>query len=75
MGDSPLAALSDGIHGAELDRRISEAGDAVRRHLEREPSLGAPRLAAVLGSGHAGVRVVRTIAVAQPQAGPATRES
>ena len=55
MGDSPLAALSDGIHGAELDRRISEAGDAVRRHLEQEPSLGAPRLAAVLGSGLGGV--------------------
>ena len=55
MGGSAPGALSDKVHGPELDRRIGEATDAVRRRLEREPRLAAPRLAAVLGSGLGGV--------------------
>ena len=42
-------------YGAELDRRIGEASDAIERHLDAEPSLGQPRLVAVLGSGLGGV--------------------
>lgn len=55
MGDRPLAALSDGIYGAELDRRITEATDAIRGALDAEPALAQPRLAAILGSGLGGV--------------------
>jgi purine-nucleoside phosphorylase len=55
VGERPLADLSDGIYGAELDRRISEATDAVRSALAAEPSLAEPRLAAILGSGLGGV--------------------
>ena len=54
MGQTALGALPD-VYGAELDRRISQATDAVRRHLGAEPSLAEPRLAAVLGSGLGGV--------------------
>jgi purine-nucleoside phosphorylase len=50
-----LAALSDGIYGAELDRRISEATEAIRGALEAEPSLARPSVAAILGSGLGGV--------------------
>ena len=55
MGDAALGALADGIYGAELDRRITEATDAIRASLARERRLGEPRLAAVLGSGLGGV--------------------
>ena len=55
MGRSALGALSDNVYGAELDRRITEATEAVRRRLEAEPSLASPRLVAVLGSGLGGV--------------------
>jgi purine-nucleoside phosphorylase len=55
VGDRPLADLSDGIYGAELDRRITEATEAIRGALAAEPSLAAPRLAAILGSGLGGV--------------------
>lgn len=41
--------------GAELDRRISEATEAIRARLAAEPALERPRLAAVLGSGLGGV--------------------
>ncbi|HEX7173633.1 MAG TPA: purine-nucleoside phosphorylase [Candidatus Limnocylindria bacterium] len=51
MGDSTLPALSDGVYGAELDRRIAEASDAIRERLAAHPTLSSPRLAAVLGSG------------------------
>jgi purine-nucleoside phosphorylase len=50
-----LGALPDGIHGAELDRRISEATDTIASRLAGEPSLRSPRLALVLGSGLGGV--------------------
>ncbi len=55
MGDRPLGDLSDGVYGTELDRRITDATDAVRGALEAEPSLSRPRLAAILGSGLGGV--------------------
>ena len=55
MVDSSLGALSDGIYGAELDRRISEATDAIREALARNTAFENPRLAAVLGSGLGGV--------------------
>jgi purine-nucleoside phosphorylase len=45
----------DDVSGAELDRRISEATDAVARHLASEPALAKPQLVAVLGSGLGGV--------------------
>lgn len=51
MGDPRLPALSDGAYGAELDRRIGEASDAIRKRLSAHPALSSPRLAAVLGSG------------------------
>jgi purine-nucleoside phosphorylase len=50
-----LGALPDGIHGAELERRITEASAALRAWLLTEPALERPRLAAVLGSGLGGV--------------------
>lgn len=55
MGLPTLGALSDNVYGAELDRRVSEATDAVQRQLDGEPALGQPRLVAVLGSGLGGV--------------------
>jgi purine-nucleoside phosphorylase len=55
VADPSLAHLSDGIYGTELDRRISEATDAIRSGLAAEPALGHPKLAAVLGSGLGGV--------------------
>lgn len=50
-----LRALSDGIYGSELDRRISAAADAIRTRLEPHGDLAAPRFVAVLGSGLGGV--------------------
>jgi len=35
----------------ELDRRIAETTDAIRERLAAEPTLGQPRIAAILGSG------------------------
>lgn len=55
MGVPALGAFSDNVYGAELDRRITEATGAIRRHLEGEPRLAQPRLALVLGSGLGGV--------------------
>lgn len=55
MAEGALSALSDGIHGAELDRRISDATDAIRTRLSADAALAAPRLAIVLGSGLGGV--------------------
>ena len=54
MGESALAELSDGLYGAELDRRISEATDAIRARIDGDPALVHPRLAVVLGSGLGG---------------------
>ena len=55
MGVTAPGAISNDVLGAELDRRIGEASDAIKRHLDAEPSLGQPRLVAVLGSGLGGV--------------------
>jgi purine-nucleoside phosphorylase len=49
-----LAALSDGIYGPELDRRIAEATDAIRGRLAADDRLAQPRIAAILGSGLGG---------------------
>lgn len=54
MGVTAPGANSDIVSGAELDRRITEATDAIKRHLDAEPSLGTPRIVAVLGSGLGG---------------------
>ena len=54
MGESALAELSDGLYGAELDRRISEATEAIQARLDGDPPLAHPRLAVVLGSGLGG---------------------
>jgi purine-nucleoside phosphorylase len=53
--DPSLGALSDGIYGAELDRRIAAASEAIAARLAGVPALGQPRLALVLGSGLGGV--------------------
>jgi purine-nucleoside phosphorylase len=50
-----LGALSDGIYGAELDRRISEATERITAWLSGDSRLAQPKLAAVLGSGLGGV--------------------
>jgi purine-nucleoside phosphorylase len=55
VGERPLADLSDGIYGAELDRRITEATEGIRAALVGEPSIASPRVAAILGSGLGGV--------------------
>jgi purine-nucleoside phosphorylase len=55
VGGPAPGAPADNVHGPELDRRIGEATDAIRRGLEREPALAEPRLAAILGSGLGGV--------------------
>jgi purine-nucleoside phosphorylase len=53
--ERPLGALSDGIYGSELDRRISETTDAIRARLAADDALARPRVAAILGSGLGGV--------------------
>jgi purine-nucleoside phosphorylase len=50
-----LGASSDELRGGDLDRRIAEATDAIASRLAGEPSLRAPRIVAVLGSGLGGV--------------------
>jgi purine-nucleoside phosphorylase len=55
VSEGSLPALADGVHGVELDRRITAATDAIRVRLADEPELAAPRMAAILGSGLGGV--------------------
>ena len=55
MGEGTLGALADGVYGAELDRRISEATGAIAARLSARPELANPRIVAVLGSGLGGV--------------------
>ena len=55
MASDHLAALTDGVYGEELDRRIGEASASIAGRLAGEPALGRPRIAAVLGSGLGGV--------------------
>jgi purine-nucleoside phosphorylase len=47
--------LADGIYGAELERRIEAASDAIRERLRSTAELSSPRVAAILGSGLGGV--------------------
>ena len=55
MGDPQLRALADGVHGAELDRRISEATSRIGECLAEQPGLAEPKIVMVLGSGLGGV--------------------
>lgn len=55
MASRQLAALSDGIYGAELDRRIAEATDAIGARLADHAGAAEPRTVVVLGSGLGGV--------------------
>ncbi len=55
MGERALPALSDGLYGAELDRRITETTAALADALRATPELAQPRIAAILGSGLGGV--------------------
>ena len=71
MANSSLGALSDGIHGTELDRRISEATRAIEERLASQPSLAQPRIVAVLGSGLGGVV---DLLDAEPRVGLAYRD-
>ncbi|MDQ2935682.1 MAG: purine-nucleoside phosphorylase [Chloroflexota bacterium] len=54
MPEARLGGLSDGIYGAELERRIDDAAQAISTRIEAE-RLPQARLAIVLGSGLAGV--------------------
>jgi purine-nucleoside phosphorylase len=53
--EEPRRSFSDGVYGAELERRIDEAAAVIRDRLAANPRLAAPRLAIVLGSGLGGV--------------------
>lgn len=53
--EEPRRSFSDGLYGAELERRIDEAATAIRACLAATPELAAPRLAFILGSGLGGV--------------------
>jgi len=53
--EEPPRSLSDGVYGAELERRIDEAAALIRERLAAVPQLAAPRVAMVLGSGLGGV--------------------
>ena len=55
MADPALGALADGVHGAELNRRIAEATEAIAARLADHGGLDSPRVAAILGSGLGGV--------------------
>jgi purine-nucleoside phosphorylase len=55
VSEGSLPALADGVYGAELDRRIGAATDAIHARLADEPELASPRIAAILGSGLGGV--------------------
>ena len=53
--EEPRRSFSDGVYGAELERRIDEAAAVVRDRLASSPQLAAPRVAIILGSGLGGV--------------------
>ena len=53
--EEPRRSFSDGLYGAQLERRIDEAAAAIRTRLAATPGLAAPRLAMILGSGLGGV--------------------
>ena len=51
MPEPRLPSLADGLYGAELDRRIADAADALRTRIEAQPSIAEPRIVVQLGSG------------------------
>jgi purine-nucleoside phosphorylase len=53
--EEPRRSFSDGVYGAELERRIDEAVAVVRDRLAASPQLASPRVAIILGSGLGGV--------------------
>jgi purine-nucleoside phosphorylase len=53
--EEPRRSFSDGVYGAELERRIDEAAALIRDRLAATPQLAAPQLAIILGSGLGGV--------------------
>ena len=53
--EEPRRSFSDGVYGAELERRIEEAAGVIRARLATVPELASPRVAIVLGSGLGGV--------------------
>jgi purine-nucleoside phosphorylase len=53
--EEPRRSFSDGVYGAELERRIDDASAVIRDRLSATPELASPRLAVVLGSGLGGV--------------------
>jgi purine-nucleoside phosphorylase len=53
--EEPRRSFSDGVYGAELERRIDEAAAVIRDRLAATPQLASPRVAIVLGSGLGGV--------------------
>jgi purine-nucleoside phosphorylase len=53
--EEPRRSFSDGVYGAELQRRIDEAAAVIRDRLATVPQLAGPRLAIILGSGLGGV--------------------
>jgi purine-nucleoside phosphorylase len=55
LPEPALGALPDGVHGAELQRRIDAASGAIAAGLAADSSLVRPRVAAILGSGLGGV--------------------
>jgi purine-nucleoside phosphorylase len=54
VAEATPGSLVDGVFGAELDRRIGEAGEAIRARLATD-GLERPRVVVVLGSGLGGV--------------------
>lgn len=55
MANPSLPALADGVHGAELERRIDEVAATIRGRLRAGGVETMPRLAIVLGSGLGGM--------------------
>lgn len=53
--EEPRRSFSDGVYGAELERRIDEAAAVIRDRLGGVPGMASPRVAIVLGSGLGGV--------------------
>jgi len=53
--EDPRRSFSDGVYGAELERRIDEAAAVIRDRLAATLQLASPQVAIVLGSGLGGV--------------------
>jgi purine-nucleoside phosphorylase len=53
--EEPRRSFSDGVYGAELERRIDEAAATIGTRLAATLELAAPQVAMILGSGLGGV--------------------